>query len=157
MLFFAAGIEKGSEHTLASAIVDAALAQGISNVAAEAFESITGKGVKGRVEGHAVSFGNIRVLDDAGIDPGALRAEAEKMRTVMFVTVDDRAIGLLGVADPIKDTTPEAIKQLHEERIRIVMLTGDNKTTADPVERFDGKPDLNCRIGIGHIAGFFTI
>jgi Cu+-exporting ATPase len=76
-------------------------------------------------------------LEDAGIDPGALRAEADKMRTggqtVMFVALDGKAVGLLGVADPIKDTTPEAIKQLHEENIRIVMLTGDNKTTAEAV------------------------
>jgi Cu+-exporting ATPase len=137
VLFFAAGIEKGSEHPLASAIVDGALAQGIALATAEAFESITGKGVKGRIEGHDVALGNIRLLEDAGIDPGALRAEADKMRTggqtVMFVALDGKAVGLLGVADPIKDTTPEAIKQLHEENIRIVMLTGDNKTTAEAV------------------------
>jgi Cu+-exporting ATPase len=93
--------------------------------------------VKGRIEGHDVALGNIRLLEDAGVDPGGLRAEAEKMRTggqtVMFVAVDGKAVGLLGVADPIKDTTPEAIKQLHEENIRIVMLTGDNKTTAEAV------------------------
>jgi Cu+-exporting ATPase len=137
ILFFAAGIEKGSEHPLASAIVDGAQSQGITLAAAEAFDSITGKGVKGRIEGHDVALGNIRLLEDAGIDPGALRAEADKMRTggqtVMFVAVDGKAVGLLGVADPIKDTTPEAIKQLHEENIRIVMLTGDNKTTAEAV------------------------
>jgi Cu+-exporting ATPase len=137
VLFFAAGIEKGSEHPLASAIVDGAQAQGISSAAVEAFESITGKGVKGRIEGHDVALGNIRLLEDAGIDAGGLRDEAEKMRsggqTVMFVAVDGKAVGLLGVADPIKDTTPEAIKQLHEENIRIVMLTGDNRTTAEAV------------------------
>jgi Cu+-exporting ATPase len=137
VLFFAAGIEKGSEHPLASAVVDGAQAQGISSASVEAFESITGKGVKGRIEGHDVALGNIRLLEDAGIDPGGLRDEAEKMRsggqTVMFVAVDGKAVGLLGVADPIKDTTPEAIKQLHEENIRIVMLTGDNRTTAEAV------------------------
>jgi Cu+-exporting ATPase len=139
VLFFAAGIEKGSEHPLASAIVDGAQAQGISSVAVEAFESITGKGVKGRVEGHDVALGNVRLLEDEGIDPGGLRDEAEKMRsvgqTVMFVAVDGKAVGLLGVADPIKDTTSEAIKQLHEENIRIVMLTGDNRTTAKAVAK----------------------
>jgi Cu+-exporting ATPase len=137
VLFFAAGIEKGSEHPLASAIVDGAQARGISSAAVEAFESITGKGVKGRIEGHDVALGNIRLLEDASIDSGGLRDEAEKMRsggqTVMFVAVDGKAVGLLGVADPIKDTTPEAIKQLHEENIRIVMLTGDNRTTAEAV------------------------
>ncbi len=93
--------------------------------------------MKGRIEGHDVALGNIRLLEDAGIDAGGLRDEAEKMRsggqTVMFVAVDGKAVGLLGVADPIKDTTPEAIKQLHEENIRIVMLTGDNRTTAEAV------------------------
>ncbi|MGH9905789.1 MAG: HAD-IC family P-type ATPase, partial [Pyrinomonadaceae bacterium] len=103
----------------------------------ESFESITGKGVKGEVDGHAVGLGNRAMLEELGIDPGDLAAQAEKFRadgqTVMFVTVDGKAAGLLGVADPIKGTTPEAIKELHEQGIAIVMLTGDSRTTAQAV------------------------
>ncbi len=137
LLLFAAGIEKGSEHPLASAIV--AGAHGIAIPSAEAFESITGKGVKGRIEGHDVIFGNVRLMDDSGIDTKELKNDAERMRTegqtVMFLAVDGKAIGIIGVADPVKDTTPDTIKHLHEDNVRIVMLTGDNRTTAEAVAR----------------------
>lgn len=139
MLFFAAGIEKGSEHPLASAIVSGAVARGISLPAAEAFVSITGKGVRGRIDGRDVVLGNVRMLEDAGIDPGNLRDEAERLRgsgqTVMFVAVDGKPMGLLGIADPLKETAAEAIQELHDEGIRIVMLTGDNRTTAEAVAK----------------------
>ena len=137
ILYFAAGIEKGSEHPLAAAIVSGADEKGVAPGNAESFESMTGKGVTGRIEGHRVALGNRVLLEDLKIDSGDLVSRAEEMRkdgkTVMFVAVDEKAAGLLGVADPIKDTTPEAVQQLHDEGIRIVMLTGDNLTTAEAV------------------------
>ncbi len=109
----------------------------LSNV--EAFESVTGKGVKARVDGALVLLGNRKLMDDAKVYVGALVAAAEAGRgdgqTVMFVAVDGKAAGLIGVADPIKETTPEAIRQLHEDKIRVVMLTGDSRTTAAAVAR----------------------
>src|SRR2546423_2625310 len=137
LLRLAASLERGSEHPLAAAIVTGAEERGVELTAAESFESVTGKGVTGRVEGHAVGLGNRRLLEDMGVDPGDLAARAESLRsdgqTVMFVAVDGRVAGLLGVSDPIKQSTPEAIRQLHEEDIRVVMLTGDNRTTANAV------------------------
>jgi Cu+-exporting ATPase len=137
LLRLASSLERGSEHPLAAAIVAGAQERGVELANAEAFESLTGKGVKGRVDGRYVALGNRKLLDDLGIDPGDLAGKAEALwkdgQTVMFVTVDGKAAGLLGVADPIKGTTPEAIRALHEEGIRIVMLTGDNRTTADAV------------------------
>jgi Cu+-exporting ATPase len=98
---------------------------------------VTGKGVKGKVERHAVALGNRSLLEDLGIDPGDLAEQAERSRadgqSVMFVAIDGKAAGLVGVADPIKKSTPEAIRQLHDERIRIVMMTGDSRTTANAV------------------------
>ena len=129
--------ERGSMHPLAAAIVSGAQDRGVELAGAESFESVNGKGVTGRVDGRSVGLGNRRLLDDLGIDPGDLAGKAEALRkdgqTVMFVTVDRKAAGLVGIADPIKGTTPEAIRALHRERIRIVMLTGDNRTTADAV------------------------
>ena len=137
LLRFAASLERGSEHPLAAAIVSGAQERGVEIVNTQSFESVTGKGVKGQVEGHAVALGNRSLLDDLGIDPGDLVGQAEKFRadgqTVMFVAIDGKAAGLVGVADPIKESTAEAIKQLHEERIRIVMMTGDSRTTANAV------------------------
>ncbi|MDQ3919849.1 MAG: heavy metal translocating P-type ATPase [Acidobacteriota bacterium] len=139
LLRLAASLERGSEHPLAAAIVAGAQERGVEPTAAESFESVTGKGVNGKVEGRAVALGNRRLLEDLGIDLGDLAAKAEPLRgdgqTVMFVTVDGRAAGLLGVTDPIKQSTPEAIGQLHEEGIRIRMLTGDNSTTASAVAK----------------------
>jgi Cu+-exporting ATPase len=98
---------------------------------------VTGKGVTGRVEGRRVALGNRALLDELGIEPGDLAGTAEELRrdgqTVMFVAVDGRMAGLLGVADPIKETTPEAIDALHRSGVRIVMLTGDSRTTAEAV------------------------
>ncbi len=139
LLKLAASLERGSEHPLAAAIVAGAHERGVNLSDATAFNSLTGKGVTGEIEGHKVSLGNRALLDDLQIDPGELATRAESLRadgqTVMFVTVDGKAAGLIGVADPIKKTTPEAIKQLHEEGIRIVMLTGDSHTTAEAVAR----------------------
>ena len=137
LLRFAASLERGSEHPLAAAIASGAQERGVEVVNTQSFESITGKGVKGQVDGHAVALGNRSLLDDLGIDPRELAGQAEKFRadgqTVMFVAIDGKAAGLVGVADPIKESTPEAIKQLHGERIRIVMMTGDSRTTANAV------------------------
>ena len=139
ILFFAAGIEKGSEHPLAAAIVSGAGERGITPGKTESFESLTGKGVIGNIEGHRIALGNHILLSDLKIDHKNLDLKAEKMRqdgqTAMFVAVDEKASGLIGVADPIKDTTFEAVKQLHEEGIRIVMLTGDNRATAEAVSK----------------------
>ncbi|MBA3357050.1 MAG: heavy metal translocating P-type ATPase, partial [Pyrinomonadaceae bacterium] len=137
LLRFAASLERGSEHPLAAAIVSGAQERGVEVVNTQSFESVTGKGVKGQVDGHVIALGNHSLLKDLGIDPRELAGQAEKFRadgqTVMFVAIDGKAAGLVGVADPIKESTPEAIKQLHEERIRIVMMTGDSRTTANAV------------------------
>ncbi len=137
LLRVAASLERGSEHPLAAAIVSGAQERGVEVVNTKSFESITGKGVKGQVDGHTVALGNRTLLDDLGIDVSELAEQAEKFRadgqTVVFVAIDGKAAGLVGVADPIKDSTPEAIKQLHEERIRVVMMTGDSRTTANAV------------------------
>jgi Cu+-exporting ATPase len=137
LLRFAASLERGSEHPLAAAIIAGALDRGIEVVNAQSFESITGKGVKGTIEGHDVSLGNRSLMEDLQAESGELAATAERFRsegqTVMFVTVDGKVAGLVGVADPIKESTPEAVKQLHEDGIRIVMLTGDSRTTANAV------------------------
>jgi Cu+-exporting ATPase len=139
LLKMAASLERGSEHPLAAAIVSGATERAIELTTANAFESITGKGVTGEVEGHRVGLGNQALLSELKIDADVFRKQAETLRadgqTVMFVTVDGRVVGMIGVADPIKATTAEAIKQLHNEGIRIVMLTGDSQTTAQAVAR----------------------
>jgi Cu+-exporting ATPase len=140
LLRLAATLERGSEHPLAAAIVQGAEDRGVSLAgSAEEFESLTGRGVRGRVGGRAVTLGNQKLLEDFHADAGAPAAKAEALRTdgqtVMFVLVDGKIAGLIAVADPIKETTPEAIRQLHADGIRIVMLTGDSRTTAEAVAR----------------------
>jgi len=149
-LYYAASIEKGSEHPLAASIVSGALERNVELSGVESFESITGKGVSGSVDGLRVSLGNRKLLDDLGIDHGELSDRADELRregqTVMFLTVDGKPAGLLGVADPVKDTTPEAIEQLHNEGIRIVMLTGDNRTTAEAVSKRLGLDEVIAEV-----------
>ena len=139
LLRLAASLERASEHPLAAAILAGAEHRGVRPVEVREFSSVTGKGVRGRVGDRRVALGNQALLEDEGIDPGPLADRAEVLRregqTVVFVAVDGRAAGLLGVADPIKETTPEAIRALHREGIRIVMLTGDSRTTAEAVAR----------------------
>jgi Cu+-exporting ATPase len=139
VLRLAATLEQGSEHPLAAAIVSGAAERGVQLSKAESFQSVTGKGVTGRVDGHTVALGNPALLEAAGISAGDFTQAAEELRsqgqTVMFVALDRQVVGLIGVADPIKETTAEAIQQLHDERIRIVMLTGDNRTTAEAVAK----------------------
>src|SRR5450759_5242757 len=139
VLLLAASLEKGSEHPLAAAIVEGAVNQGLHLTEVKNFASHTGKGVSGEVDGQIVLLGNSTLLEEFKIDSGSLAQQAQAMRsegqTVMFVGIDGKIGGLLAVADPIKKTTPEAIKELHAEGIRIVMLTGDNKVTAEAVAK----------------------
>jgi Cu+-exporting ATPase len=139
LLRFAACLERGSEHPLAAAIVKGAQDREIQLADAQNFEYVSGKGVAGEVDGRTVALGNRRLMEDRGVDLGGLAEEAESLRadgqTVMFLAVDGKAAGLVGVADPIKETTPEAIEKLHEEGIKIVMLTGDSRTTAQAVAK----------------------
>ncbi|MCZ6797854.1 MAG: heavy metal translocating P-type ATPase [Gammaproteobacteria bacterium] len=137
LLRLAATLERGSEHPLAAAIVSGASDRGVSLGKVDNFESVTGKGVVGDIDAKRVVLGNRSLLETLGIDPGELAQQAELSRaegqTVMFVAVDGVMAGIIGVADPIKETTPEAIKALHKEGVRIVMLTGDSETTAKAV------------------------
>jgi Cu+-exporting ATPase len=139
LLRLAASLERGSEHPLAAAIVKGAQEREIKLAEAQDFEYVSGKGVAGKVDGRIVALGNRRLMEDRGVDLGGLVEEAEALRadgqTVMFLAADGKAGGLVGVADPIKETTPEAIDKLHQEGIKIVMLTGDSRTTAQAVAR----------------------
>ena len=139
LLALAASLEKGSEHPLASAIVSGALDRGITLAEAGKFNSHTGKGVSVEIQGRSVILGNQNLMDEYEIDTSMLDAEAKNMReeaqTVMFVAVEGKAAGLLTVSDPIKQSTPKAIEQLHREGMRIVMLTGDSQVTAEAVAR----------------------
>jgi Cu+-exporting ATPase len=139
LLRLTASLERASEHPLAAAIVGAAEKEGARLANTEDFRSLTGKGVIGKVEGRSIGLGNIKLLQELAIDPGPLLARAEELRqeghTVMFVAIDDRAAGLVAVSDPIKQSTQEAIEILHREGIKIVMLTGDSRTTAEAVAR----------------------
>jgi len=132
-----ASLERASEHPLAEAIVKGAEERGIELAQADNFQSVTGKGVTGEVDGHRVAMGNRKLLEDLGIDVGDLPQQADVQRaegqTVMFFAIGGKAGGLIGVADPIKESTPEAIRDLHDEGIKIVMLTGDSHKTAEAV------------------------
>ncbi|RLA19057.1 MAG: copper-transporting ATPase, partial [Gammaproteobacteria bacterium] len=136
-LRLAASLERASEHPLAEAIVRGAEDKGITLSQTDDFQSITGKGVTGLVDGHKLALGNIKLLESLDIDVGDLPQQADKQRaegqTVMLLAIDGIAAGLIGVADPIKDSTPEAIRDLHAEGIRVVMLTGDSRKTAQAV------------------------
>jgi len=138
-LRFAASLERGSEHPLATAILAGAADRGITAPAPEEFRSETGKGIVGRVDGHAVALGNVRLMQDLGVNTDPLWAQADALRedgqTVMFVAVDGRAAGLVAVADPIKPSTPGALTALRQAGLRIIMVTGDNRRTADAVAR----------------------
>ncbi|HVB35554.1 MAG TPA: heavy metal translocating P-type ATPase [Patescibacteria group bacterium] len=134
LLRLAASLERGSEHPLAAAIVSAAQERGTGLAPVGSFSSLTGRGVKGQVDGIEVSLGNQKLLEEIHADAGPLAEKAKTMRadgqTVMFVVADGEVAGLLGVSDPIKASTPEAIRQLRQDGIRVVMLTGDSRATA---------------------------
>jgi len=137
LLGLVASLERGSEHPLALAIVSAAAERGISTEPPEAFESIAGRGVSGRVAGRSVALGNRALLEQLGAEPGALGETAETLRkrgeTAIFAVIDGSVAGLLGVADPVKETTREAIAGLHAEGLRIAVVTGDSRSTAEAV------------------------
>jgi Cu+-exporting ATPase len=146
ILRIAASLERASEHPLAEAIVHGAEEKGIELVKANNFQSVTGKGVIGEVDEYTVAAGNVKLLESLGISVGDLSRQADKQRvegqTVMMIAINGKEAGLIGVADPIKDSTAEAIRDLHAEGIKIVMLTGDSHTTAKAVA---GK------LGIDHV------
>ncbi|HYG98439.1 MAG TPA: copper-translocating P-type ATPase, partial [Terriglobales bacterium] len=150
LLRFVAGLERGSEHPLAEAIVRGAQDRGIELVDHTDFRSLTGRGVLGRVNGADVAVGNERLLEELGIATGSLGARADELRreaqSVMFVAVNGRATGLLGVADPIKSTTPQAIRDLVAEGMHVVMLTGDSRTTAEAVAQKLGIDDFEAEV-----------
>lgn len=139
ILQLGASLERASEHPLAAAVGAGAEARGLTVSTVEDFASHTGKGVTGFVRGRRVGIGNAALFGLMNVDPGALAARAEAMRaegqTVMFIAVDGKAAGLIGVADPVKETAAEAIGSLHQEGVQVVMLTGDSKATADAVAR----------------------
>ena len=150
LLALAAGLERASEHPLAEAIVAGAEDRGLSLAAPSDFRSVTGKGVVGRIGGTEVALGNSALMAELGIDIGALAAKAEELRadgaTVMLVAVAGRAAGLIAVADPIKETTPAALSALRAEGLRVVMLTGDNRTTAEAVARRLGIDEVKAEV-----------
>jgi Cu+-exporting ATPase len=137
LLRLAAAVERGSEHPLAAAIVQAADAKQLSGAAASDFRSTTGQGVQARVDGHAVAVGSRALMQQLGVDAAALEPSAEALRregqTVMYAAIDGRAAGLLGVADPIKETTAAALQSLRDDGVKVVMLTGDSRATAEAV------------------------
>ncbi|NNG11845.1 MAG: heavy metal translocating P-type ATPase [Halobacteria archaeon] len=136
-LRLAASLERASEHPLAEAIVAGALDQSLELARVDDFRSITGQGVTGTVDGHHVAVGNVGLMEGLGVDAGGLTLEADTLRsegqTVMFLAINQSAAGLIGVADPIKTSTPQAISDLHRAGVQIVMLTGDNLATASVV------------------------
>ncbi len=150
LLRLAASLEKGSEHALAGAIVAGAEARHLALSNAEDFQSVTGKGVSGTVDGKKVMLGNARMFEDEGIALGDLATRAESQRadgsTVMFIAVDGVAAGTVAVADPIKDTSFDAVKALRADGVRLVMLTGDNPTSAQAVGARLGIDDVRAEI-----------
>ncbi len=150
VLGLGSSLEQASEHPLAAAIVASARARGLTALPVTDFASITGKGVRGNVAGHAVAIGNRKLLSDSGIDPTDLEAAADEQRTagatVMFIAIDGRAAGLIAVADPIKASTPAALASLAKDGVRIVMLTGDNRVTAEAVARSLNLTDVEAEV-----------
>ncbi len=146
LLTLAASLEKGSEHPLAAALVEGAIERKLSLGNAGEFTSHTGKGVSGQVGSNEILLGNLQLLADFSIDPQPLLRQAEQLQsegqTVMFVAINRQFAGLLAVSDPIKETTPQAIQQLHAEGIKVVMLTGDNRATAEAVGKKLGIDDI---------------
>ena len=150
LLMLAASLEQGSEHPLAHAVVMAAKDKRLDLTAAEDFDSPTGKGVTGKIKGQDIALGNVMLMEEKSIDVSSLSAQADDLRsdgaTVIFIAVDGKVAGLLAIADPIKDSTLEAIKQLQEQGLRIVMLTGDNRRTAEAVAKTLGITEIEAEI-----------
>ena len=150
ILRLGASVERGSEHPLAAAIVHAAEKRGLKIASVSGFQSRTGRGVVGTIEGHSVALGNAKLCEELGINSPAAFERAEQLRrdgqAVMFVAVDGKAAGLIGVADPIKETAREAIEALKKDGIHIIMLTGDSRTTAEAVGRQLGLEDIRAEV-----------
>jgi Cu+-exporting ATPase len=150
LLRLAAGLERPSQHPLAEAVVRAASTRGLAVPPVEGFDAPAGRGVTGTVEGRRVAIGNTRLMADVGVDPSALTGQAERLRaegaTVFFVAVDGAPAGLIAVADPVKETTPAALAGLKAEGVRVVMLTGDNRTTAEAVARRLGITEVEAEV-----------
>jgi Cu+-exporting ATPase len=150
VLKLAASVERGSEHPLAAAIVAAAAERKLELATASNFDSPAGKGVTGTVEGKKIALGNARFLSELNIDTSAVREEAERLRsdgaTAVFLAVDGKTAGVIAVADPIKQTTPEALRALAADGIRVVMLTGDNRTTAQAAARRLGIAEVEAEV-----------
>ncbi|MDQ3283705.1 MAG: heavy metal translocating P-type ATPase [Acidobacteriota bacterium] len=150
LLRLTASVERASEHPLASSIVTAAEQRGLTLPKAQHFESITGKGVYGAAEGRRIAIGNRAMLEEVHVDAQPLADRAAQLRaegqTVIFVAIDGKPAGLIGVADPIKDTTADAIRELHASGLRIVMLTGDSEATARAVAKKLGIDDVIAEV-----------
>jgi P-type Cu+ transporter len=150
VLGLAASVERASEHPLGRAVVEAAAARGIALAAAAEFDSPTGKGVTGTVAGHNVLLGSAKFLGEVGISAAALEPQAERLRqdgaTVIYLAVDRDACGIIAIADPVKPSTPEALEALKVDGVRVVMLTGDNATTARAVARRLGIAEIEAEV-----------
>jgi Cu+-exporting ATPase len=148
LLFLAATLEKGSEHPLAGAIISGAKEKGINPGSAEDFQSVPGQGVVGKINNRVVLLGNKAMMDTKGIDPGekAIKALNTGGQTVIFIAVDGKFAGFINVSDPIKETTYDAIAQLHKDGVKIVMVTGDNRATAEAVAAKLGIDDVVAEV-----------
>jgi Cu+-exporting ATPase len=150
LLRLAASVERASEHPLAAAIVRAANERHVTLAAVEAFDSPTGRGATGKVDTRSIVLGNASYLASIGVDTTALDGDAERLRTdgatVINIAVDGRLAGLFAIADPVKSSTPEALKALHAEGVKVIMLTGDNRTTASAVARQLGISEIEADV-----------
>ncbi len=150
LLRLAASVERASEHPLAAAIVAAAEQRKMSLSSAKDFDAPSGKGALGTVDGKRVLIGNARFLDEQGVDVSALKAAAEDLRkegaTAIFVGIDGKAAGAIAIADPVKASTPAAVEALKKDGVRIVMLTGDNRTTAEAIARRLGITEIEAEV-----------
>jgi Cu+-exporting ATPase len=150
LLRLAGSLERASEHPLAQAIITGAEQRGVSLVPVTDFRSLTGQGVTGRVDGKMVAIGNTRLFKTLSVDSESLRGPADELRrdgqTAMFVAIENKPAGILGVSDPIKASTPEAIQLLHQAGLRLVMLTGDSRETAGAVARKLNIDDVHAEV-----------
>ena len=149
-LRLAGSLERGSEHPLAASIVAGVQARGITLTEAKEFKSVTGRGVTGKVDGRPVALGNQKLMEELSVSVNGFSQQADTLRkegqTVMFVAVDGKTAGMLGVADPIKPSTLEAIQVLHREKVRVMMVTGDNQTTAEAVAKRLGLDEVRAGV-----------